>query len=73
MCRRTLDNSTVGADLTVITAVPVWPSLVAAIVAVPGPTALTVSTCRGVGSCGGDTVATAGSLLAHVTDRPVRK
>ena len=44
-------------------AVPLWPSLVAVIVAEPAATAVTTPLAR--------TVATAGASLAHVTERPV--
>jgi len=52
-----------GTSATVIAAVPLWPSLVAVIVAEPVTTAVT----RPLAS----TVATAVLLLDHVTTRPV--
>src|SRR5438552_13508807 len=52
-----------GTCLTVMAAVPLWPSLVAVIVAEPAATAVTTPLAR--------TDATAGALLAHVTERPV--
>src|SRR5438876_10018872 len=53
-----------GTFVTVIAAVPFWPSLLAVIVAVPGVPAVT--------SPFPLTVATAALLVAHVTVRPVR-
>src|SRR3989442_4986689 len=52
-----------GATVTVTVAVPLFPSLVAVSVAVPGATALT--------SPVADTVATPAALVVHVTARPV--
>src|SRR6184192_4171030 len=51
-----------GAAVTLISAVPLWPSLVAVIVAEPAATLVTSPLAF--------TVATAGVLLAHVTTRP---
>src|SRR5207249_1860568 len=53
-----------GMTATVIAAVPLFPSLVAVIVADPAPTAVT--------SPLAETVAAAGALLAQVTARPAR-
>src|SRR3989442_4480029 len=52
-----------GTTLTVIAAVPLWPSLVAVIVAVPAAAPLTSPLPL--------TVATAALLVAHVTTRPL--
>src|SRR5688572_19936962 len=52
-----------GTTVTVTVAVPVFPSLVAVIVAVPGPAAVTTPV--------DDTVATAALLVDHATARPV--
>jgi hypothetical protein len=53
-----------GTGTTATVAVPLLPSLLAVIVTVPGATPVTTPP--------GDTVATAGALVAHVTVRPVR-
>jgi len=59
----TVTDATGAGAVTVIAAVPLCPSLVAVIVAVPAVTPVT--------SPVPDTVATPGALLAHVTVRPV--
>ncbi len=51
-----------GTTVTVIAALPLCPSLVAVIVALPAPTPVTSPLPL--------TLATAGALLAHVTTRP---
>src|SRR2546426_881420 len=59
----TLPGFVMTGAVTVIVALPLWPSLVAVMVAEPVATAVTTPL--------GLTVATAGASLAHVTERPV--
>src|SRR5439155_17224490 len=62
-------NASAGGT-PVIVALPLWPSAVAAIVAVPGPTPLISAVVESVPVCVPTTVATAVLLVVHVTACP---